>query len=61
MSYFLLGNVYRDMFNSSPQRDYLVAARANYSKMIEINPDLDVSSHAENYVHQIDQLLPLMK
>jgi tetratricopeptide (TPR) repeat protein len=61
MSYFLLGNVYRDMFNASPQRDYLVAARANYSKMIEINPDLDESSHAQNYVQQIDQILPRMK
>lgn len=61
MSYFLLGNVYRDMFNVTPQREYLLAARANYSKMIEINPDLDVSSHAQNYVRQIDQILPQMK
>ena len=61
MSYFLLANVYRDMFNSSPQRDYLVLARANYSKTIEINPDLEVSPHAVNYVHQIDQLLARMK
>lgn len=61
MSYFLLGNVYRDMFNVTPQREYLIAARENYSKMIAINPDLDVSSHAQNYVHQIDQLLPQMK
>lgn len=61
MSYFLLANVYRDMFNSSPQRDYLVLARANYSKTIEMNPDLEVSPHAANYVHQIDQLLVRMK
>jgi tetratricopeptide (TPR) repeat protein len=61
MSYFLLANVYRDWFNSSPQRDYLLLARANYSKMIEINPDLEVSPHAANYVHQIDQLLARMK
>jgi tetratricopeptide (TPR) repeat protein len=61
MSYFLLGNVYRDMFNVSPKREYLVSARANYSKMVEINPDLDVSSHAENYIRQIDQLLPQVK
>ena len=61
MSYFLLANVYRDWFNSSPQRDYLLLARANYSKMIEINPDLEVSPHAANYVHQIDQLLVRMK
>jgi tetratricopeptide (TPR) repeat protein len=61
MGYFLLGNVYRDLFNTSPRREYLVAARSNYSKMIEINPDLDVSSHAQNYIHQIDQILPRMQ
>jgi tetratricopeptide (TPR) repeat protein len=61
MSYFLLANVYRDMFNSTPQRDYLLLAKANYSKTIEINPDLEVSPHAVNYVHQIDQLLARMK
>jgi tetratricopeptide (TPR) repeat protein len=61
MSYFLLANVYRDMFNSNPLRDYLLLARANYSKTIEINPDLEVSPHAVNYVHQIDQLLARMK
>ena len=61
MSYFLLANVYRDMFNADPQRDYLVLARANYAKMIAMNPDLDMSSHAQNYVRQIDQLLPQMK
>jgi hypothetical protein len=61
MSYFLLANVYRDMFNADPQRDYLVLARANYAKMIGMNPDLDMSSHAQNYVRQIDQLLPQMK
>jgi tetratricopeptide (TPR) repeat protein len=61
MSYFLLANVYRDMFNVTPQRDYLVLARDNYSKTVEINPDLEVAPHAVNYVHQIDQLLARMK
>jgi tetratricopeptide (TPR) repeat protein len=61
LSYWFLGNLYRDMFNSSPRRDYLLLARANYRKMIEINPDLELSPHAETYVHQIDQLLLGMK
>jgi tetratricopeptide (TPR) repeat protein len=61
LSYWLLGNLYRDMFNSSPRRDYLLSARANYCKMIEINPDLEQSPHAETYVHKIDELLLRMK
>ena len=61
MSYFFLGNVYRDMFNASPQRDYLLLAKANYIKTVEINPDLDVSPNAEKYIQNIDQLLVRMK
>jgi len=61
LTYFLLGNVYRDLFNQNNSRDYLLSARANYTKMIQINPDLDLSSNAKNYIDQIDHLLPLLK
>ncbi len=61
LGYFFLGNVYRDMFNSSKRRDYLVSARVNYAKMIQINPDLDMSGHAKDYIEQIDGLLARMK
>jgi Tfp pilus assembly protein PilF len=57
---FLLGNVYRDLFNSTKTKDYLLAARANYSKMVEINPDLDLAQNARNYISQIDNILRLV-
>jgi tetratricopeptide (TPR) repeat protein len=66
LGYFFLGNVYRDLFitsknNPGQRRDYLVSARANYAKMIQINPDLDMSKHAKDYLEQIDGLLPKVK
>jgi tetratricopeptide (TPR) repeat protein len=61
LAFFLYGNVCRDLFNRDPQRDYLVCARTNYAKMIQINPDLDLSSHAKDYIEQIDHLLPMVK
>jgi tetratricopeptide (TPR) repeat protein len=61
LTYFLLGNVYRDLFNQDNSRDYLLSARANYVKMLRINPDLELSSNAKNYIEQIDRLLPMVK
>jgi tetratricopeptide (TPR) repeat protein len=58
IAYFLLGNVNRDIFNVRQSCDFLTAARASYSKMLEINPDLDESRNARNYVTQIDGILP---
>jgi len=58
---FLLGNVYRDLFNRTNTKDYLVYARANYAKTVQINPDLELSRHARDYIAQIDRLLPLVK
>ncbi len=57
IAYFLLGSVYRDLFNRSKSRDHAVAARANYAKMIQINPDLELSRNAKNYVEQFDVIL----
>jgi len=61
LAYFLLGNVYRDLFNTDNRRDYLILARANYAKMIQINPDLELSPNARKYIESIDQLLPQVK
>ncbi len=58
IAYFLLANVYSDLFNQVPRREYLVSARNNYLKMIQLNPNMEQSSHAKGYVEQIDQILP---
>lgn len=58
IGYFLLGNVNRDLFNARQSCSYLKDARTNYVKMLEINPHLDESKNARNYVGQIDGLLP---
>ena len=57
IAYFLLGSVYRDLFNRSKSRDYAVAARDNYAQMIKINPDLELSRNAKNYLEQFDVIL----
>ena len=58
IGYFLLGNVNRDIFNVRQSCEYLRAARASYARMVEINPDLDESKNAKNYLGQIDGILP---
>jgi tetratricopeptide (TPR) repeat protein len=58
IAYFLLGNVNRDLFNVRPSCDFLKAAQASYTRMIAINPDLDESKNARNYLGQIDRILP---
>jgi hypothetical protein len=54
----LLGNVNRDLYNQFLACDYITAAKSNYAKMIDINPDLDESKNAKNYLGQITGLLP---
>ena len=61
IAYFLLGNVNRDLFNAHQACGYLKDARSSYAKMLEINPHLDESQNARNYVGQIDGLLPQAK
>jgi tetratricopeptide (TPR) repeat protein len=59
IAHFLLGNANRDIFNSGRAScDYLRDARASYARMLAINPDLDESKNARNYLTQIDQILP---
>jgi len=58
IAYFLLGNVNRDLYNSKQACSYLADARASYRKMLDLNPHLDESKNAKNYVRQIDGILP---
>jgi tetratricopeptide (TPR) repeat protein len=58
IAHFLLGNVNRDLFNVRQSCSYLKDARSSYVKMLELNPHLDESRNAKNYVGQIDGLLP---
>lgn len=58
IAHFLLGNVNRDLFNVRQSCDYLKDARSSYVKMLQLNPHLDESKNARNYVGQIDGLLP---
>ena len=62
VAYFFLANVYRDRYNATLRCDDLLLARANYAKMIQINPDVDVlSANAKSYVKSIDKLVPQLK
>ena len=58
IAHFLLGNVNRDLFNARPACGYLKDARSSYIRMLAINPHLDESKNARNYVGQIEGLLP---
>jgi hypothetical protein len=60
IAYFLLGSVYPDLFNRSRSRDYAVAARANYARMIQINPGLELARNAKDYLEQFDVMLAKM-
>jgi tetratricopeptide (TPR) repeat protein len=61
IAYFLLGNVNRDLFNARQACSYLRDARTSYTKMLQLNPHLDESRNARNYVGQIDGILPQTK
>jgi tetratricopeptide (TPR) repeat protein len=61
IAYFLLGNINRDLFNERQSCGYLKDAKASYLKMLELNPHLDESKNARNYVGQIDGFLPRLK
>lgn len=54
LAFFLLGNAYRDLYNATLRRDYVIAARKNYSRMVQINPELPLSRNARDYIEQID-------
>jgi tetratricopeptide (TPR) repeat protein len=58
---FLLGNVYRDLFNLNSSRTYLEAARRNYAASLASNSHLEETAHAVDYIQQIDRILPLLE
>ncbi len=61
IGYFLLGNAYRDFFNTKADRETLLKARESYAHMLALNADLQESRYAKNYIEQIDGLLPKLK
>ena len=58
IAHFLLGNINRDLYNLRQSCADLVAARTSYAKMVALNPDLEESKNARNYMGQIDGILP---
>jgi tetratricopeptide (TPR) repeat protein len=61
IAHFILGNVYRDLYNANMQCSYLLSARDSYSKMLKLNPDLAEAKNARSYVSQIDEILPSLR
>ena len=72
LAYFFLGDVYVSQFNAllisdqcpaasaSQCREYLLSARANYKKVVEINPDLEQARLSRGYIESIEGTLPLV-
>ena len=61
ITYFVLGNVNRDLYNLYESCEYLIAAARSYDKMVTINPSLDESKNARNYLEQITGILPKLR
>ncbi|HEX4749649.1 MAG TPA: caspase family protein [Bryobacteraceae bacterium] len=57
VAYYLMGHVHRDLFGRTHAKDELLLARDNYQKVVRLNPDLDISKNARNYLDQIQALL----
>ncbi|MBV8551433.1 MAG: caspase family protein [Acidobacteriaceae bacterium] len=60
VAFYLLGHVYRDRFAADKQKDELQLARQSYQQVVILNPDLDISKNARNYLDQIQALLEIM-
>jgi tetratricopeptide (TPR) repeat protein len=58
ITYFLLGNISRDLYNKSESCEQLIAASRHYGTMIRLNPNLQESKNAKNYLEQIIGILP---
>jgi tetratricopeptide (TPR) repeat protein len=58
ITYFLLGNINRDLYNLYESCGDLVAARRHYTKMLELNANLVEAKNARNYLEQIVGILP---
>ncbi len=62
IAHFILGNVYRDLFNTNTERcDYILLARDSYSRVIKLNPDIAESKNAKIYLSRIEQILPVLR
>ncbi len=57
VAWFLLGNAYRDLYNSHTNIEDLSEARKSYAQSLALNADLDFSKSARGYLEQIDTLL----
>lgn len=53
ITFFLLGNINRDLYNEYYQCEYLVAAADSYARMLRINADVAEAKNARNYLEQI--------
>jgi tetratricopeptide (TPR) repeat protein len=60
VAYYLMGHVHRDLFARSHTKDQLLMARDSYQKVVTLNPDLEISRNARNYLDQIQALLEKM-
>ena len=58
ITYFLLGNINRNLYNDYASCEYILAARSSYGTMVSFNPDLQESRNAKNYLEQITGILP---
>lgn len=61
ITYFLLGNINRNLYNDYASCEYILAASHYYDKMVSLNPDLQESRNARNYLEQISGILPKLK
>ena len=56
-SYFLLGWINVDRYNTTSDRSALLAAKGYFQQTVTINPDLEESVTAKAYIQRIDKLL----
>ena len=61
IGYLLLADVYRDLYNVRESCDDLKAARANYTKVLSLNDQIDEARSARAYLQRIDAILPQLK
>ncbi|MBI4472066.1 MAG: caspase family protein [Acidobacteria bacterium] len=60
IAHFILGNVYRDLFNNTGACEYLAAARNSYSEVIRLNPHIIESNNAKHYLEQIQKITSMV-
>jgi tetratricopeptide (TPR) repeat protein len=53
ITFFLLGNINRDLFNDHQECEYLTSAAESYNRMLGINDAIAEARNAKNYLEQI--------